>query len=103
LPAIGINPQLSQLTVEKVTNERALFFGVTSDVFSGNINDFLMFAIGILLLIVLLIAVNLLLSKTNILRVLITRDFKLMVYGECISLIQPATLLWSFILLRQGA
>lgn len=86
-----------------MTNERALFFGVSSDLPSGNINDFMMFGIGLLLLIVMLIAVNLLLSKTNILRVLVNRDFKLMVYGECISLIQPVTLLWTFILLRQGA
>lgn len=98
----GFKLDIDPISPELVNSARPLFFGITSDVITANLSDFVIVLANILLLLL----VQLVLSqakKSSLAKQFFDYNKWDMGYGQIINLIIPATLPWSFILLQSGA
>jgi len=94
----NLNFSIDPISDEKVDNPRALFFGVSSDLLSGNENSLILFGFNIAALLTIKFLFKLVLNEDSFINQLFKREMKFMIYGQIISLIQQLILPWKYIL-----
>lgn len=65
---LNLNVSVNPISDERVNNPRALYFGITSDLISGNSNNFMLFGINLVLLLIIRLLFNLFLSNSSFIK-----------------------------------
>jgi hypothetical protein len=98
---IGVTIQMDPLSDEKVTSNRGLFYGVSSDVLSGNLVSFIfLFSnIGFVAIAQLMLLWT---RKHNFVRKLFDSQKWDLIYGQVTGLLIPLALPWTFMVIDSG-
>ena len=97
----GVNIELEELSQEKMSRKKGLFFGVSTDYVPSNLVAFI-FMIGNILFILALQFLSTCLRKSNYLRKLLKEEKQELISGQIINVMTPLVLPWSFMMLEMG-
>jgi len=73
LTMMNINFSISPISDERVNNSRALYFGISSDLIPSNSNNFVLFGMNVLVLLIIRLIFRIILSNGNFINQLLRR------------------------------